>query len=87
MSSTSNIGLFINILDAYLNFFELECPVITDKFLSGLIALISEHFDNIRDFSEATIQAQAHYNQILQHISRRKMSPETAAKFAPVMSG
>ena len=87
MSTASNLGLFVDILDTYLYFFERKCPVITDKFVSGLIALINEHIDNIQDFSDSTIAAQAHFNQIIRYINRKKNSPETAVAFMPIMSG
>ncbi|EED89796.1 predicted protein, partial [Thalassiosira pseudonana CCMP1335] len=40
MASSSNIQLFVEILDYYVYYYEIENPAITDKFVSGLIALI-----------------------------------------------
>merc|ERR1712238_59702 len=46
MASSSNVHLFIDILDNYVYYFEKENPLITEKFVSGLIALINEHLSS-----------------------------------------
>lgn len=85
MASSANVALFVEILDHYVFYFERENPVITDKYVSGLIALINEHIDGMRDFSDTSVQAQAHYRQILQHIARKKNAKETAERFASIV--
>merc|ERR1719416_293616 len=74
MSSSSNVQLFVEILDYYVYYYEIENPVITDKFVSGLIALINEHFDSIGAVgtSVAISESRAYYGQILEHIKRKK---------------
>jgi len=82
--SPVNISLFIEILDHYVYYFEKEVPLITDKFVSGLIALINEHIDNIKDYSDASIQAQAHYRQILNYITVKKKKEGAKDHFGKV---
>merc|ERR1712127_907762 len=67
MSSSSNVQLFVEILDYYVYYYEIENPSITDKFVSGLIALINEHFDSVgaASGSGAVAEARAYYGQIL----------------------
>ena len=49
-------------------------PSITDKFVSGLIALINEHFDSIGiTGSTAIAETRAYYEQILDQIKRKKI--------------
>jgi len=86
-ASSSNIGLFIDILDVYVYYFERENPAITDKFISGLVALINEHLDNSKDFSDAIISAQAHYGQILRHINLMKSDSSMGERFRPLVCG
>merc|ERR1711935_1076743 len=46
-TSPTNLQLFVDILDQYIYFYERDNPIITDRFISGLIALIHEHIGNI----------------------------------------
>lgn len=88
MSSSSNVQLFVEILDYYVYYYEIENPVITDKFVSGLIALINEHFDSIGGAgsgSGATAEARAYYGQILDQIKRKKMKEETKERFGLIV--
>eukprot|EP00978_Attheya_sp_CCMP212_P000063 scaffold145_cov54-Attheya_sp.AAC.1 len=67
-----------------------ENPVITHKFISGLVALINEHMENIESMgrgsydSSAIMAAQAQYRQILQHIHRKKADSEFAQRFGAI---
>ena len=73
MSSSSNVLLFVEILDYYVYYYEIENPVITDKFVSGLIALINEHFDSIGMSGSSTmLETRAYYGQIINQIKRKQ---------------
>mmetsp|Transcript_3333 Transcript_3333/g.3693 ORF Transcript_3333/g.3693 Transcript_3333/m.3693 type:complete len:1210 (-) Transcript_3333:510-4139(-) len=85
MSSSQNIHLFVEILDHYVFYFERDNPVITHKFVTGLIALINEHIDDAKDFSDGSIKAQAHYRQILQYINGKKKGRDTSARFSAII--
>ncbi|KAL3662715.1 hypothetical protein V7S43_012121 [Phytophthora oleae] len=46
--TTSNqVPLFLEILEAYLYFFEAQTPEVTRNYLVGLLALVKDHLDNM----------------------------------------
>ena len=83
MTSSMHVHLFVEILNQYLYYFENDNPLITDKYLSGLIALINEHIDNM-DQNETRAEVEAHYRNTLRHIRRKQQSADSADKFAPI---
>ena len=86
MTSPANVQLFIDILDHYVFYYECKNPVITDKFVSGLVALIQEHMNNIGlDGSAAVAEARAHFFQIVRYIKQKKIDSDTAERFAPII--
>ncbi len=86
MSSSSNVLLFVEILDYYVYYYEIDNPVITDKFVSGLIALINEHFDSISMTGCAGIsETRAYYGQILNQIKRKQMEEGSKEKFGLIV--
>lgn len=77
MTSSINVQLFVEILDYYVYYYEIENPSITDKFVSGLIALINEHFDSIGiSGSSAISDSRAYYGQIIDKIKKKKVDDE-----------
>ena len=64
-------------------YFENENQMITSKYISGLIALINEHIDNM-DQSEQRAEVEAHYRNTLDHIRGMQEHPKTADKFASI---
>ena len=86
MSSSSNVQLFVEILDYYVYYYEIENPSITDKFVSGLIALINEHFESIGVTGSTTIaETRAYYEQILDQIKRKKNENRTKERFGLIV--
>ena len=86
MSSSSNVQLFVEILDYYVYFYEVENPVITDKFVSGLIALIKEHFDSIGiTGSTAISETRTYYLQIVNRIKRKQMDGTSKERFGLIV--
>jgi len=71
------VVLFIEILNAYLYFFDRKVPSISVKYVKGLLSLIDEHIRTL-DNSEASRLAKAHYENTRKHI-RRKASSQAAA--------
>ncbi|ETL45260.1 hypothetical protein, variant 1 [Phytophthora nicotianae] len=46
--TTSNqVPLFLEILEAYLYFYEVQTPEVTHNYLVGLLALVKDHLDNM----------------------------------------
>lgn len=86
MSSSSNVQLFVEILDYYVYYYEIENPSITDKFVSGLIALINEHFESIGVTGSTSIaETRAFYEQILDQIKRKKTKDGTKERFGLIV--
>ena len=80
MASSTNVHLFIDILDNYVYYFEKENPLITEKFVSGLIALINEHLSSTS--GDNIVEAKAYYRQILRYIMRKK---DAGGRFANII--
>lgn len=87
MSSTPmHVHLFIEILDQYLYYFENDNPQITDKYITGLIALINTHIENMESSNQRS-EVEAHYRNTKEHIRGLQANPKTAAKFQPIVLG
>mmetsp|Transcript_13212 Transcript_13212/g.15359 ORF Transcript_13212/g.15359 Transcript_13212/m.15359 type:complete len:384 (+) Transcript_13212:1-1152(+) len=71
-SNPSNLQLFVDIFDLYVYFFENSNPVITDKFLSGLIALVNEHITTIGSLNSVIQGTKESFTQTVRYIERKK---------------
>jgi len=87
MASPSNVRLFVDILDKYIFYFEKNNPVVADKYLTGLIALIREHGNNPNSLAggDSYSEARAQFQLILQYISKKKEAEEFSTRFAPIV--
>jgi hypothetical protein len=78
----------VELLDHYVSFFEKGNPVVTDGYISGLVALIREHLDTIIAVTAPDISAvsgaKLHFNEILQHIKRKKKDSNTSERFSKI---
>lgn len=84
--SSANIQLFVEILDYYVYYYEVGNPAITDKFVSGLIALVNEHLQSVGVTSSAAVaETKAHYGQIVDLIKKKKVETETAERFGLIV--
>jgi len=84
MSSSMHVHLFVEILNQYLFYFENGNAVITDKYISGLIALINEHIENM-EASEQRSEVEAHYKNTLAHIRGMQLNEKTREKFETIV--
>jgi hypothetical protein len=67
-------------------YYEVGNPAITDKFVSGLVALINEHLESVGvTSSTAVAETKTHYGQILDLIKKRKVGKETAERFGLIV--
>jgi vacuolar protein sorting-associated protein 35 len=85
----ANLKLFVSLLDLYLYFYEKKNPSITGNYITGLVALIKEHADNLGQFggggaSSPVGEARAHFLQIVRHINKLKKMEDTAEQFAGI---
>lgn len=86
MSSSANIILFVEILDYYVYYYEIKNPSVTDKFVSGLIALINEHFSSIGTSGSAAVEeARAYYAEVLKGINKRKKEKDSSDRFGLIV--
>lgn len=65
-------------------YFESDNAVITEKYISGLIALINEHIENM-EVSEARSEVEAHYRNTLSHIKGMQQAEATKEKFEGIV--
>jgi vacuolar protein sorting-associated protein 35 len=81
-ASASYVYLFVDLLDHYVYFFEKENPSITEKYVTGLAALIKEHLKTLTPMASgdaaAINDARAHFDEILRYIKRQKESSDAA---------
>lgn len=85
-TNPANVRLFVKLLDLYLYFFEKKNPSITSNYISGLVALVKEHVDNLSQFGGSVDnspvgEAKAQFLQIVRHIHAMKKQEETADMF------
>ncbi|KAJ8601095.1 hypothetical protein CTAYLR_007836 [Chrysophaeum taylorii] len=73
-SSSPPIHLFVEILDHYVAHFEKKNPMITPKYIQGLVALINEHIDNM-DRVDGRADLEAHYRNTLARIKAKEIIP------------
>ena len=89
-TNPSEIHLFVDILDHYLYFFEQQCQVITDAYVTGLAALIKEHLNNLGDgmgYQNPSVinNAKGQFQAIVRSIREKKASPDTAERYADIV--
>ena len=87
-SDPKNVYLFVDLLEDYLYFFEEGNPVITDAYISGLLALIREHLESVNGLlgmeAHAVADAQSQFLAVCDYIKSKKEDPQTAERFQNV---
>jgi vacuolar protein sorting-associated protein 35 len=88
-TNPANLKLFVNLLDLYLFFFEKGNPNITANYITGLVALIKEHVDNLSQFGGSVDntpvgESRSQFLQIVRYIKQMKNGEETKEKFASI---
>jgi len=84
-TSPTNLQLFVDILEKYIYFYEKDNPMITDKFISGLIALINEHIGSIGSKSASIAGSRSHFTKVVEYIEEKKNQTNSAEKFQSVI--
>ena len=86
LTSPVNSQLFIHILDHYVFYYEYKKPIITDRIISGLVALIWEHMNNIGiDGSSAFVDTRSHIFHIIWYIKQKKIKSNMMKIFVPIV--
>jgi vacuolar protein sorting-associated protein 35 len=86
-ANPSNLGLFVDLLEHYVYFFEKKNPVIKSAYITGLIALIKEHVTNLSSFggdSSAVSDSKAQFLEVVRYIKQKKTEGTTAEMFASI---
>jgi vacuolar protein sorting-associated protein 35 len=82
-SNPSNVGLFVELLDHYLYLYEKKSPTISAGYITGLVALIKEHLNNLSG-SPGVMEAKKHFLGVIREVKRKKATEDTAAHFGAV---
>ena len=64
----------MEILDHYVAHFEAKNPLVTTKYISGLVALINEHIDNMENV-ETRASVERHYKNTKDRIRTKAIIP------------
>jgi len=83
-SSPVNLQLFVDILDCYLYHYEKQNPIIIDKYISGLIALVNEHITSI-GANPVIADSKAQFIQTVRHIEEKRNDPVTFLRFGKII--
>jgi len=76
MQASTNVHLFVEILNRYLFYFEAGNEKITTKYIQGLLDLVAEHLSTMDPGPDAD-KVRGHLDQTLAHIRRKKEEGET----------
>jgi vacuolar protein sorting-associated protein 35 len=75
MQASTNVHLFVEILNRYLYYLEAGNEKITIKYIQGLLDLVSEHLTTMDPGAEAD-SVRGHLNQTLTHMRLKKEQGE-----------
>jgi vacuolar protein sorting-associated protein 35 len=82
-ANAGNVGLFVDLLEHYVFFFEKKNPVISHSYITGLVSLIKEHFNTLSDDS-GVAQAKTHFAELVRYIKAKKSNDSSSELFSPV---
>ena len=80
-SNPAHVQLFVDLLEHYLFFFEKKHPSISGNYITGLVALIKEHTDNL---GHSVGDSKAHFVQIVARIKEMKEKEDSKERFASI---
>mmetsp|Transcript_3158 Transcript_3158/g.4613 ORF Transcript_3158/g.4613 Transcript_3158/m.4613 type:complete len:1282 (-) Transcript_3158:2285-6130(-) len=84
-ASPANLQLFVDIFDKYVYYYEKANPYVTDKFISGLIALVNEHINSIGPHNPIIREAKIQFVQTVTYIERNKGDAVLGEKFVTIV--
>jgi vacuolar protein sorting-associated protein 35 len=85
--NSSHVTLFVDLLENYIFFFEAKNPLVTDGYITGLLALIKEHLNSAGAIGNIPRDAKTHFVSLVEYIKDRKNDPLTSDLFAAVAIG
>lgn len=81
-----HISLFVDLLEHYIFFFESGNPLVTHKYISGLIALVRQHLNNPTAIGSSR-DAKQHFGELLNYIREKKANPDSSSQYSEVQTG
>ncbi|KAG6610527.1 putative vacuolar protein sorting-associated protein 35 [Phytophthora cinnamomi] len=77
--TTSNqVPLFLEILEAYLYFYEMQTPEVTRNYLVGLLALVKDHLDNM-EHGQMRREGEFRYRAIVRYMDALDISDDAVS--------
>lgn len=73
-SSGNQVPLFIDILEAYVYFFEKQTPEVTHNYLKGLVALVQDHLDNM-EHDQTRNESEFRFRDVLRYMEVKGLTP------------
>ncbi len=80
------VGLFVDLLEDYIFFFEKGSPVVTHAYITGLVALIRQHLNSAAALGGVR-EIKAQFSALLRHLKERKESDEFKERYEPIQLG
>lgn len=83
-SNPADIHLFVDILDCYLHHFDNMNPVITDRYISGLVSLINEHISKI-GMNPIISDVKDEFKRTIHYIEDKKNDPQSCNRYEKIV--
>ncbi|CAH0479011.1 unnamed protein product [Peronospora belbahrii] len=80
---SNQVFLFLDILEAYVYFFEMQTPEVTRNYLVGLLALVKDHLNNM-ELGQSRREGEFRYRAIMRYIDALDVSSDAlSTSFSP----
>ncbi|CEG38455.1 Membrane coat complex Retromer, subunit VPS35 [Plasmopara halstedii] len=74
-TSSNQVCLFLDILEAYLYFYEAQTPEVTQNYLVGLLTLVKDHLENM-EHGQRRREGEFHYRAIVRYMDSLGLSDD-----------
>ncbi|KAI9915220.1 hypothetical protein PsorP6_007307 [Peronosclerospora sorghi] len=78
-SASHHVPLFLDILEAYLYFYEMVTPEVTRKYVVGLLTLVKETLENV-EYGPTRREGEARYRAIVRYLDALELRGERASE-------
>eukprot|EP00931_Biecheleriopsis_adriatica_P037583 TRINITY_DN21546_c0_g1_i1.p1 TRINITY_DN21546_c0_g1~~TRINITY_DN21546_c0_g1_i1.p1 ORF type:complete len:826 (-),score=207.57 TRINITY_DN21546_c0_g1_i1:104-2581(-) len=89
-SDSSQVGLWVELLDRYIYYFEADCEEVGLNFIQSLLQICMEHVTFAIEDAQSAAEgkkAKQHLQATVSYLKKMKQSEDTAAKFAELTLG
>ncbi|EGZ11922.1 hypothetical protein PHYSODRAFT_547810 [Phytophthora sojae] len=77
-TASNQVPLFLDILEAYLYFYEMQTPEVTRNYLVGLLALVKDHLDNM-EHGQMRREGEFRYRAIVRYMDVLDIADDTVS--------